>query len=92
MAAAAARLAVWVQFRDLVDRVFVPTDAIVADLRDATQQKFKPHLDHVAAAAIVLSTSTATYNRASALVTTIGPTSEDNPLIATSALPPPPPL
>jgi hypothetical protein len=70
--------------------VLMPTDALVDDLRKEIKKELRPKLDEVAAADLILSTTnadgkTATYDRASAPVSVVGATTEDAPLIVTSA-------
>jgi hypothetical protein len=75
------------------DYVLMPTDALVADLREKIDEKRANRLREVDAADLILSTiatnadgKTATYDRASAPVSVVGATTEDAPLIVTSAL------
>ena len=70
--------------------VLMPTDALVDDLRKEIKKELKPKLDEVAAADLILSTTNVadgktTYDRASAPVSVVGATTEDAPLIVTSA-------
>ena len=72
------------------DYVPMPTDALVADLRKEIKEKLSDDYKGSAARLILSTTNgadgkTATYDRASAPVSVVGATTEDAPLIVTSA-------